>query len=113
MVEVLSGHDLLASAPSWDGKWLSTLLRAAGLPRHALRVRRTDEAIAEVVVRELASVIPPSQVQGAAAKLIVAARFNETVPEHRALPDAAAERKRWLTVMAAARAITGAQPVHD
>ena len=31
MVEVLSGHDLCASAPSWDGKWLSALLRAADI----------------------------------------------------------------------------------
>src|SRR5690242_16963242 len=49
MIEVLTGHTLCASAPSWDGKWLSTLLRAAGLPRHALRLRKTDEVLAETV----------------------------------------------------------------
>ena len=43
MVEVLAGHDLTASAPSWDGKWLSALLRAADIPRHTLRLRDTEE----------------------------------------------------------------------
>lgn len=33
MIDVLSGHHLFASAPSWDGQWLSKLLRAAKLPR--------------------------------------------------------------------------------
>ena len=37
MVDQLSDHILFASAPSWDGKWLSALLHAAKLPRHALR----------------------------------------------------------------------------
>src|SRR5205085_4584975 len=48
MVDALSGHDLYASAPSWDGKWLSVLLRAAGLPRHALRLGHTDDLFAEI-----------------------------------------------------------------
>jgi len=30
MISTVSGRDLVASAPSWDGKWLSTLLSAAG-----------------------------------------------------------------------------------
>ena len=47
LVEQLTGHALYASAPSWDGQWLSRLLRAAGLPRHALRLRDTDEAQAQ------------------------------------------------------------------
>src|SRR3569623_3275924 len=47
MVDVLTGHPLCASAPSWDGKWLSALLRAAGLTRNALRMRKTDEELAE------------------------------------------------------------------
>src|SRR3546814_15896239 len=36
MVSELSGHELFTSAPSWDGKRLSLLLRTSGLPRHAL-----------------------------------------------------------------------------
>jgi len=43
IVEVLAGQELYASAPSWDGHWLSLLLRASGLPRHALRLRDTEE----------------------------------------------------------------------
>ncbi len=44
MFEALDGHALYVTSPSWDGKWLSVLLRAAGLPRHALRLRDADEA---------------------------------------------------------------------
>src|ERR687893_1677527 len=52
-VEALSGHRLYASAPSWDGQWLSRLLRAGGLPRHALRLRDTEEARAEAAAAGL------------------------------------------------------------
>src|SRR5579875_903578 len=31
LLEALSPHAVYASAPSWDGKWLSALLRAGGL----------------------------------------------------------------------------------
>jgi hypothetical protein len=44
IIAVLTGATLYATAPSWDGKWLSKLLRAAGLPRHALRLQDTDMA---------------------------------------------------------------------
>lgn len=44
MIEVLSEHELFASAPSWDGKWLSVLLRGGraappcpAAPRHGRR----------------------------------------------------------------------------
>ncbi|MBL6080322.1 transcriptional regulator [Belnapia sp. T18] len=53
MMETLTNHDLYASAPSWDGKWLSTLLRAAGLPWHALRLRASDEAQRDAVLAVL------------------------------------------------------------
>ncbi|WP_404337056.1 transcriptional regulator [Sphingomonas sp. MMS12-HWE2-04] len=56
MVADLAGHDLLASAPSWDGKWLSVLLRAAGLPRHSLRLRGSDAAMAEAAAAILGEV---------------------------------------------------------
>ena len=58
MVECLTGHDLLASAPSWDGKWLGTLLRAAGLPRHSLRLRNSDDAYRERAEGVLAASVP-------------------------------------------------------
>ena len=60
MVDQLSGHSLFASAPSWDGKWLSALLRAAKLPRHALRLRDSDEALAEAARDILAPSCPPT-----------------------------------------------------
>ena len=53
MVEVLTGHTLYASAPSWDGRWLSVLLRAAGFPRHLLRLRDSDEAFVEAATARL------------------------------------------------------------
>lgn len=105
MVEALAGHDLLASAPSWDGKWLSALLRAAGLPRHALRLRDTEEAWIEVARRELAGMDDTAARDAAARELIaeVALRDRGTTPAHRALADARAERDRWLAVRNAAR----------
>src|SRR5215213_9954983 len=61
-VEALSGHRLYASAPSWDGQWLSRLLRAGGLPRHALRLRDTEEAWAEAIAAALESAgLPPDE----------------------------------------------------
>ena len=58
MVETLSGHALLASAPSWDGKWMSAMLRAAGLPRHALRLQDTDGALRDTALAILRDVVP-------------------------------------------------------
>jgi hypothetical protein len=107
MMEVVAGHDLLASAPSWDGKWLSALLRAAGLPRHSLRLRRTDDALRESAVSILAPAIPQAQLTGVVDALL--ARHDGhamgEVAAHRALPDAEAERARWLALCAAASAV--------
>lgn len=105
MVDVLTGHTLCASAPSWDGKWLSALLRAAGLPRHALRLRKTDEVLAETARAILAPVTPADRLAGAIAALV--ARVEQGAPTappaHRALADAEQERQRWLRVGLAAR----------
>lgn len=66
MIDQLSGRALFASAPSWDGKWLSALLRAAKLPRHVLRLRDSDEARAEAARNILAprkgTRLPPTQI---------------------------------------------------
>ena len=104
MVEQLSGHTLFASAPSWDGKWLSALLRAAKLPRHALRVRDTDEARAEAARRILSPVVRPDRLHIAIGELLTLAdtRHEEGEPTHRALPDALAEQRRWSAIVAAA-----------
>lgn len=103
MVTVLTGHDLLASAPSWDGKWLSALLRAAGLPRHALRLRDTDDARAEAAEAAL-STVPPGPAREAALRDALAEDGERKTPAHRALPDAQAERDRWIAVRDAAEA---------
>lgn len=104
MVERLGGHDLYASAPSWDGKWLSLLLRAAGLPRRALRLRDTD-----VVQRESAAAILAAadahQCSRLAGEIMAAVRAEAEVrrPAHRAVDDALEERRRWLAVCDAAK----------
>jgi len=106
MIAELSGHDLLASAPSWDGKWMSTLLRAAGLPRHSLRLRDTDEAHRETAIAILAPLVPAGELEAVVADLLarVKARGRAAPPAHRALADAEAERLHWLAVAEAAAA---------
>jgi hypothetical protein len=100
MVAVLANHDLFASAPSWDGKWLSALLRAAGLPRHALRLRDSDEAHLEMAKELLREAVEPEQLEQVASSLVagIEVRGPEELPAHRALADAQEERLRWLKV---------------
>lgn len=114
MVEQLSGHTLFASAPSWDGKWLSALLRAAKLPRHALRLRDTEEARAEAARRILAPVVPAERLHIAIDDLLtlVDVRRKEGEPAHRALADARDEHRHWLDVVSQAEAIAR-QAAHD
>ena len=104
MVEALAGHDLLASAPSWDGKWLSALLRAGGQPRRVLRLRDSDEAQLEAARACLAGVEPAAVWEALAREVVgaVSQRRNGRVPDHRALADAVAEREQWLEVQAEA-----------
>jgi hypothetical protein len=100
MVEALTGHDLLASAPSWDGKWLSALLRAADLPRHALRLRDTEEAQRETATALLSNVARPETLGAEVEDVIVltGVRDRHGPPAHRALADAEEERQRWIAV---------------
>jgi len=104
MVEVLTGHQLHVSAPSWDGKWLSALLRAADLPRHALRLRDTDLLLVETAKAILAPVIPAAELLHAVESLLTLTDVRERrgPPAHRALADAEGERQRWLDVRQAA-----------
>lgn len=104
MVAVLAGHDLCASAPSWDGKWLGALLRAADLPRHSLRLRGTDAVVMESAMAILAEVVDDAALADTAESLMTIADLREQAPAHRALADAEAERQRWLAVCDAARA---------
>ena len=105
MVEVLTGHDLFASAPSWDGKWMSALMRAAGLPRHALRLRDTEEAQRESAAELLRDVIVPAHLEMMVGNVVALAsvRFRDGPVRHRAIDDAEQERQRWLAVCAMAR----------
>jgi len=105
MLDLLSGHDLTASAPSWDGKWLSALLRAAGLPRHALRLRDTEAAQRETMRAILAECIAAEHLEAEIERLRAAAiaALPEAPIAHRALADAEAERLRWLAAREAAQ----------
>jgi hypothetical protein len=111
MLEELSGHDLLASAPSWDGKWMSALLRAAGLPRHSLRLRRSDDAHRESARAILAPAVSADRLEDVIAEVLALSevRAPHQQPAHRALADAEEERARWLAVQATARRMAKAQ----
>ena len=104
MVEQLAGHDLLASAPSWDGKWLSALLRAAGVDRRTLRLRDSDDAHREIATAILAPLVPEADLAATVGDLLTLTdvRARDHTPEHRALADAVEERERWCAVRAAA-----------
>jgi hypothetical protein len=104
MVEALAGHDLFASAPSWDGKWLSVLLREAALPRHLLRLRDTDQAIRETVVGILRPALPPDRLESELHDIVATASASKNrQPTHRALADAIGEYESWRDAAHAAR----------
>ncbi|WP_333574151.1 transcriptional regulator [Sphingomonas sp.] len=105
MIDQLAGHALLASAPSWDGKWLSTLLRAAGLPRHSLRLGNSHDAQRQAARAALADRVPAAQLDATVEELVVHVEMGSRAqPAHRALADAREERDRWLAVRDAAAA---------
>jgi len=111
MVETLGSHDLTASAPSWDGKWLSALLRAAGLPRHSLRLRDTEEAQRDTAKAILQDCVSPERLALEVERLRVRAVADrpQGTAAHRALADAQEERARWLAVRTAAEQYRDAQ----
>ena len=102
MIDVLSDHALYATAPSWDGQWLSKLLRGAGLPRHALRLQDTDVAHADAISRILQDAdMPDSELTRHAKEILAQARLkdeSEGDPDHRALADAKRELRVWRDV---------------
>ncbi len=113
MSDALAGHDLFASAPSWDGKWLSALLRAAGLPRHSLRLRDSDDAYREVAVGILRGTVPADALDVIVKDLLArTGDRNGAVPAHRALADAEAEHRRWLAIRRAAADLAASRRAH-
>jgi hypothetical protein len=102
MVSVLTGRNLYATAPSWDGKWLSKLLRTAGLPRHALRLKDTEMAHRRIMRDVLRDAQVPADLHRAIMQEILAqARrsHDELGPAaHRALADAQREQRLWLDI---------------
>jgi len=102
MVSVLTGRSLYATAPSWDGKWLSKLLRAAGLPRHALRLEDTEMAHKRVMRDVLRAAQVPDDLHRTLMQdvLAQAQRSNDELgpAAHRALADAQRERRLWLDI---------------
>ncbi|MCR0981339.1 3'-5' exonuclease [Roseomonas populi] len=98
MVAVLTGHDLYVSAPSWDGHWLSLLLRAAGLPRHALRLRDTEEARQGAALSALkAAGLDPAEHSGVLVSILgqMTERAENGTPAHRAMEDSRRELALW------------------
>jgi len=97
MVEVLTGHTLYASAPSWDGKWLSVLLRASGFPRHLLRLEDSEEAFVEAATARLGE----AATETAIARLVATARATVEAwpPDHRAVGDARREWEIWREIL--------------
>ena len=106
LVAALRGHEVFASAPSWDGKWLSKLLRAGGIPRHAVHLTDTDVGLFDLASALLAPFVPSSEIHRATRKILAYAgdRFSGRQHAHRALPDAELERERWLVVSQLAHA---------
>lgn len=110
MLERLAGHALYASSPSWDGKWLSLLLRAGGQPRHALRLRDTDEAQHEAAIEPLARFLAGPALEAAVNALIAQIRGADEgrAIAHRALPDALHEQQLWLAIRTEAESLARA-----
>jgi hypothetical protein len=106
LVEALTGHDAFASAPSWDGKWLSALLRAAGIPRHAIRLKDSEIAQHETAAAILTGLLPPAERMLRVRAILARVRGEgERRPvRHRAVADAEEELRRWQAVKRLAEA---------
>lgn len=96
LVALFGANEVYASSPSWDGKWLSMLLRAAGRPRHLLRLKDTDEIFVEAARKRMG----PDADAAAVAELVAAARavVDEQPATHRAAADARREWAIWRAV---------------
>jgi len=89
LLALFEQNTVLASAPSWDGHWLSMLLRASGRPRHLVRLRDSDVAFAEAA----------EAWGGNVAARIEAAKQAARPAGHRALADARREWEIWRALV--------------
>jgi hypothetical protein len=107
MVDTLSGHELFASAPSWDGRLLRALLRAGGLFRRALTLRNSEEAFALAVRQVLGDDRPDSEIYAIVERVICESKALRRPVQH-ALGDARLELERWKAAKAAAARLANA-----
>ena len=98
LIELFETRQVFVSAPSWDGKWLSVLLRASGHQRHLLRFRDSDEAFAEAAEASLGEGASPEEIAALVAQ--ARERVEEEPPTHRALSDARREWSIWQAIRA-------------
>lgn len=97
LVAALKDHDIYASSASWDGHWLSMLLRGAGKPRHMMRLHDSDEAFAEAAWARLGPEADEAEVADAIARAREAVEVEPA--SHRALADARREWRIWQELM--------------
>ena len=111
VLEALAPHEVFASAPSWDGKWMSVLMRAAGLPRHALTMEDVELAHRAVINEVLGGRLKGREFEGATVWIIAEARRRvQAGPvRHRALADALAELDVWREVRRLAETLAAEQ----
>lgn len=107
MVKTRADLDLYASAPSWDGKWLSALLRTAEHAPHQRRLGKTDDAFLTATEAVLGSSVPEKELADLVNDVI--ARSEPAALAHQALPDELLELGRWNLVRAEAVARRGHQ----
>jgi hypothetical protein len=100
VLEALAEHVVYSNAPSWDGMWLSMLFRGAGLPRHAMRLKDSDEAYVEAAAEPLRPLVASGDLDAVVAGVIARAQDDAAqVPvSHRALDDAKGEWRMWLEI---------------
>jgi hypothetical protein len=96
LIGLFDGNVVHAGAPSWDGHWLSMLLRAAGKPRHLLRLADTEAAFVAAAQERLG----PSADEAAIAELVAQAQatLDHAPAAHRALEDARRDWRIWREI---------------
>ena len=107
VLEVLGPHDVYVTAPSWDGMWLSKLLRASGLPRHAMRLHEADEAHVGAALDILGGDPADPLALAEALDLVREARVGmpSARQPHRALADAVEVRALFFAIRRLAGAL--------